>query len=457
MRVGDTIIAVAARGAAGRGRALIRLSGPDAFASARGILETKLPARRSIAPCRITVSVPAGAVALPGILALFPAPASYTGEDVLELQLPANRTLVERIMAALTAHDGVRLAGPGEFTARAFLHGRLDAQQAEGVGAMIAARSTDELSAARDLLDGRTGEQFRTMLNDAVELLALVEAGIDFTDQEDVVAIAPDELSSRLEHVLSAINQYMCGTEGRKAPTEQLRAVLVGPPNAGKSTLFNALLGRERAVTSEHAGTTRDALIEPLPDDAGVPGWQSVGIDLIDLAGFDEKKSPSVLDVGAQRIAREHIARASIIIQCDPNGRFEALKNTDQHAITIRVRTKADLPSDGGAADALGVCALDGWHLEALREAIHDAAIAWLKTIQGDTDGPIVLARHARALEAAREALSQAHTWAREEKYDPALMAMTLRTAVNALGEIGGRISPDDILGRIFSTFCVGK
>ena len=454
MRLDDTIVAAAARGVPG-GRTMIRLSGLDAIAVVHPMLATAPSRTRHIGVQRLVLS----GAHLPCVCAYFPAPASYTGEDVVELQLPTNATLVERVLAQLTQHDGVRLAGPGEFTARAFLHDKLDAEQAEGVAAMIAARTANEHAAARDLLDGCTGAHYRTLLDEAIELLALVEAGIDFSDQE-VVAISPQNLSLRLEVLISTLDALLIGTSGREAPSERLRAVLVGPPNAGKSTLFNALLGRERAVVSDVAGTTRDALVEPLPLDGLASGWFDVGIDLVDLAGLGD--ASSALDRAAQQLAREHVVRASIVIQCDPAGQFDQhLPIVRDETVTLRVRTKADLPNDSGAEPMMAVCALDGWHLEALRKAIVDAAATASGIIS--PDGVPLPARHARALAAAREALNCAllSTPGQGENMlhmqDAAITAHWLRNAVDALGEIAGRISPDDVLGRIFATFCIGK
>ena len=176
---------------------------------------------------------------------------SYTGEAGAEIQLPGAPHLVDRVIASLLEIEGVRLANPGEFTARAYLSGRLTAEQAEGVMAVIAAHNDAELDASRKLLAGETGREYAQIADEIATCLALVESGIDFVEEEDVIAIPRAELIDRLRALIERINALTEGRDGREHRRAETRAVLAGPANAGKSTLFNALLGRERAVTSE--------------------------------------------------------------------------------------------------------------------------------------------------------------------------------------------------------------
>lgn len=398
---------------------------------------------------------------LPALAVGFIAPRSATGEDIAELLLPGNPALVERTIEALiAAGDGaVRRAGPGEFTARAFLAGKLDLIQAEGIARLIASRTEAERRAAERLCSGVVGERYAAWSGEAAELLALVEAGIDFSDQEDVVAITPRDLSRRIEDLARRLDASLAGSSPREHREGTVRVVLVGEPNAGKSTLFNALLGRERAVVSPAAGSTRDVLCEPLDLSAACPGAGVV--ELCDLAGIDPA-STGDLGAAAQRAAASAADRADVLIVCDPGARFDRVLaslggeggGVGGGAGRILVRTKADLPGAAEAGGGMPVCALDGWGIGSLRRAIADLA-----TPAGPGEGD-VLPRHRSALLRARAALAEALEGLDPEAptlRSPELAAASLLRAVDALGEIAGATTPEDILGRIFATFCVGK
>jgi tRNA modification GTPase len=381
------------------------------------------------------------------LLIRLPAPRSYTGEESFEVLMPGNPNLVGRVVELLTANPGVRPAGPGEFSARALLNDRLTLDRAEGVLALITARREDELRAARRLSEGEAGERYRDWSGRIANLLALVEAGIDFTDQEDVVPITPAELSMRLRTLADELETYAGGAAGREARRDLPRVVLAGEPNAGKSTLFNALLGRRRVVSSPEAGTTRDVIEETwLPAGPGGPE-----VILCDLPGLDESAG-GACDVeranrAAQQAARAAIERADLVVWCDPSGRFESATGR-----AVRVRTKADQP--GPASADLSVCALDGWNLEALRRAIADSV---------DAAAPSALSavapRHARALAQASSCLRRAESLVGEGLVpaSPELVAAELRRALDAFDDLAGRVSPDQVLGRVFAAFCVGK
>lgn len=443
----DTIVACAT-GQGRSARALIRLSGVGVADLVRRRL-AGAPEPGGVGGARLVLA--SGAV-MPVLAVRYSAGRSYTGEESLELLVPSNPVLIQRVLDELTDLPGVRLAGPGEFTARAYLGGKLSLERAEGVAAVIGAQTEEQLRAARRVLDGGAGELYRRWTDEAATLLALVEAGIDFTDQEDVVPIAAEELRERVGRLIGEMESHIGARGGAERGETAPVVVLAGRPNAGKSTLFNALLGRRRAVTSGAPGTTRDALRETM-DLTGVAGASPGGVErvvLVDLAGLGEG-AVDRLDEAAQRLALEQVRGADVVVVCDPTGRFDVEVPGGGERTVIRVRTKADLPVGARRGADVELCALDGWNLDVLRRAIADGVAA-----AGGGSPRVPLARHRRALRSALadlgEAASLVGSGAPEE-----LVAGALRGALDALGELCGRISPDDVIGRVFATFCVGK
>ncbi len=419
---GDTIAARASASGTG-GRAVIRLSGPLDPVSR---LFEPMPASRGV----VRTTLDLGGHRLPCFALRFVGPASYTGEDALEVLIPGGPAIVDRAMRALLACEGVRAAGPGEFSARAYFAGRLTLDEARGVDADIAAATAAQLAAAGRLLSGDFGRAARDWADRLAHLLALVEAGIDFTDQEDVTAIEPDTLANELETLRGEIASQLGSARGGEQRPGVPTVVLVGPPSAGKSTLFNALLGRPRSITDAEPGTTRDAIAEPLT----LPG--GVEIDLVDLPGLDG--SPGA------RLAQERIDAADVVLRCDEFGRFET--HIDDR--TIRVRTKADRAGDPASDGALPVCALSGEGLGELEQAIASAC----RSLAGD-DGSLPASLAGR-LRSCTNALADATALAHG---DAELVADRLRVALDELGAIMGRVDPDAVLGRVFASFCVGK
>ncbi len=450
MKTGDTILAPATP--PGRSAlAIIRLSGPGVPDILRARLTT-LSQERGLHRTRLRLW---NDLELPVGLLLAPKPASYTGESIAEILIPGNPQLMQRLSAfLLREHAQLRLAEPGEFTARAFLNGRMTIEQAEGVALAIASENDAQLAAARALLDGDAGDSHRTAAEEIARLLALVEAGIDFTDQEDVVPIAPDDLDASIAALCAQLDANLAGAAPSESLQELPRIVLVGRPNSGKSTLFNALLGRTRAVVSETPGSTRDALEETIPLGRPEDGFAI----LIDLAGLDESLAGrSDVERESQDRARATIAGADAIIHCDPSGRFQ-LPDLPAQTPMIRVRTKADLPNATSDAHGdLSVCALDQWNLPALRRAIADLAGA-----SRAGERLTLLPRHRTALEETRDALLGVHETLHAQSQrrtleHPERLAFDLRRALDAVGQIAGDVPPDDVIGRIFASFCVGK
>ncbi|MCC6971170.1 MAG: 50S ribosome-binding GTPase [Phycisphaerales bacterium] len=534
MTPGDTIIACST-GASRAARALVRLSGPDVPNVARAIAGEIAPRTGVAGVVRVRDAESDGVFhELPVLCVRFAAPASYTGEEMLELSLPGNPALVERVIDAIirgvngaglngggsnraAAPSCIRRAEPGEFSARAFLHGKLSLEQAEGVAGIIAARTSDQLAAADRLLRGATGERYRAWTDELATLLALVEAGIDFTDQEDVVAIAPAELARRVRAIGDAIARELGATRGRAAPGALPVVLIVGEPNAGKSTLFNALLGVRRAIESPERGTTRDVLREELDLGAHIPGAGRVM--LCDSAGLDESIATGPSEHAAQAATRGALAEADVVVWCDPSGGFacdatqgighpasgigedtsspalgadrgerefsEGMIDVRAETPVIRVCTKGDRgnslavssrtvregmtegighrasgisvgatsPAPGTSGAPIPVCALDGWNLDLLRRAIADAAGV------GGCEG-LAVARHAAALRAAHANLARLVGGIDPRVRalsNPEIVAESLREAIDHLGAISGRLTTEDILGKVFSTFCVGK
>lgn len=503
-----TIIAVAS--APGHGtRGVVRISGPATGALLAAIehgpclddVQTR-PARASVRamllrlPLEAMATTPSGAggpagahadeLLLPALCVRWHAPRSYTGEDAAELLVPGQPALLAMLVRALLltgagagagagACAGVREAGPGEFTARAYLSGKLGLARAEGVAALIAADGEEQLAAARALHDGQLGALYAGWADELTTLLALVEAGIDFTDQEDVVPIAPAQLSARLAGLREAVATHVFARSGGEAPRGLPTIALVGEPNAGKSTLFNALLGRARAIADPLAGTTRDVLDETLDLERDAPGAGQVR--LLDLPGLDRALARGGAgDRAAQLAAQQAAVRADVLVWCDGHGRFDEaqLEVLLQQSAgwlrsrrVLRVRTFADRPlgasnwaTAGAATDAdaraLAVCGLDGWNLGPLRRALADQACGVVARAAGVA---ALLPRYRRALLATLAALDEARAMVASDgaRGGAEEQAQCLREALSHLGELVGRISPDDVLGRIFASFCVGK
>lgn len=453
----DTIIAVSSP--PGRShRGLVRLSGGDTQSILDQILDQ---ASRATPPRRLT-PVRLKRPTMPALLTRFDAPNSYTGQDAAELQVPGNPALLDRLLhAAIDA--GARLAEPGEFTFRAYLAGKLDLTQAEGIAATINATSEGQLKAAQHLCDGELGAFARSLVDDLGTRLALVEAGIDFTDQEDVVPIGPGELDKHLTNTEARLNDLLNNSRSWGEVEALPWVVLVGPPSAGKSTLFNALLGRERAVIDPMPGTTRDVLCEPMK--LTDPKGADRELMLVDIAGLDDVTGElnTPLNAQAQAAARAAIERADLIIRVtDITNATTAIPDTATGKPTLTIYTKADLThsSSTTSKDALHVSALTGQYLHTLRDIIADRLGDLPVSISADMLA--LQPRHEQALRNARSQIRHARELLSPQLNahaldDVELIAGHLREALNALAGLGGQLTPDDVIGRVFATFCVGK
>lgn len=460
---GDTIAAVAT--AAGTGAlAVLRVSGPAAATIAAGLVTPwPLVARRAT---RVRLADPeTGAVLDDAVATWFAAPHSFTGEDVLELSVHGGGYVSALVLAALVA-QGARPALPGEFTERAVRAGKLDLLQAEAIGDLIAARSRATHRAALRQLSGALTHQLAELREALLHIEALLAYEIDFPEEDD----GPQPRSRATEAgvvVLEVLDRLLATLPQAVRAREGMQVVLAGVPNAGKSSLFNALLGDPRAIVSDVPGTTRDA-IEALLDAEPWP-WR-----LIDTAGLREATEP-VERLGVE-VSERRLAGADVVLVCaDDDDRLAyALERIAalSPARRVAVRTKVDdaraaaawTPSSAlasalradGVDGAVAVSAINGLGLEVLRARL--TAVAQAVEPEPVESQPMILrARHAAALRSAREEVT-AFLDAWESQALPApVVATHLRAAVHALDELMGTIDMDDILGRVFRDFCVGK
>jgi tRNA modification GTPase len=434
----DTIVALSS--AAGPGaRAVVRLSGPAALRVAGAVFTAAAPpspTRRGLYSG--AVSLPGVAAALPADLYFWPAPATYTGQNLAELHTVSSPPLVELLLTALL-NAGARAAGPGEFTLRAFLAGKLDLPRAEAVLGVIEAGTRDELRDALAQMAGGVTQPLRALRSDLLDLLADVEAGLDFAD-EDVQTADPTETLNRLARAMAHVTLLQKQLDQRALGERPFRVVLVGPPNAGKSSLFNALTGGS-ALVSPEPGTTRDYLVRRLE-------LEGVRLEVVDTAG---RRGPSdAIEEQAQALGHEQARMADLLLRCVDLTRPAAREAADAgEAPTLDVFTKADLVPP--PADVLATSAVTGAGLAALRSRLLERVRAHRRPALAPS-----LSRCRHHVAAALDHLRRAHHTALFQ--EPAeLLALELRGALDQLGEMVGAVYTDDLLDRIFSRFCIGK
>ncbi|MGE5612077.1 MAG: tRNA modification GTPase, partial [Bacillota bacterium] len=386
----------------------------------------------------------------------FHGPRSYTGEDLVELHVPGNPLLVRMLLDELLRR-GARAAEAGEFTARAYFNGRMDLTEAEGVAAAVGARGEQELRAARQLLSGELARRLRPMMDQLANTLALVEVGIDFSE-EDVTFISGEEIGRRAREIDAALERLLAESARFERLTHEPQIVLVGRPKAGKSTLLNAMAGTQRAVVSPVAGTTRDVIWAEVALERGM-------IRLMDAAGLEEHL-PAADDASPRAsIARQMHARAlaamesadGVVLLHDATDTRPMLALGRQADVVVLTKTdlrdgsEASLRSELGVRGTLAVSARTGENLDELRRRLDELAFGRIS----EAAALALNSRHLQAIEEARGALSRADQIAREAGAE--VVALELREALDALGRIVGQITPDDVLGRVFATFCIGK
>jgi tRNA modification GTPase len=380
-----------------------------------------------------------------GLLLYFPGPNSFTGEDVLELQIHGSPFALKRLLTRCY-ELGARPARAGEFTERAYLNHKMDLTQAEAVADLIAAQSEAAALAAVRSLDGEFSKQVKAQLRQLTELRVYVEAMIDFPDEE-VDFVHDQALLTRLHAVQSGLSALLRQTEQGQRLRDGLHVVIIGPPNAGKSALLNALAQADRAIVTAIAGTTRDVLREQITLD-GVP------VTLVDTAGL--RDSADVVEAEGIRRAMDEIQKAdlAIILLGSDQGelRFDDYEsNLPESLKRIRVRSKADLALSAPNDAQLLLSSKTGAGLDALKAAILSNCGA-SESSQGAFSAR---ARHVQALQDVLAHQAAASAWLQQAMGD--LAAEELRLAQQVLSSITGEFSSDDLLGQIFSSFCIGK
>ncbi|WP_282022147.1 tRNA uridine-5-carboxymethylaminomethyl(34) synthesis GTPase MnmE [Ruegeria faecimaris] len=427
----DTIFALAsAQGKAGV--AVIRLSGPLAHPAAAALSGAALPSRGM----RVrSLYGKDGSRLDDGVVLTFQAPASFTGEDVAELQIHGSTAAVNAVMRCLADMDGLRLADPGEFTRRALENGKMDLTQVEGLADLIDAETEAQRKQAQIILAGELGNLAERWRRDLIRAASLLEAVIDFADEEVPTDVTP-EVRQLITDVIADLQREAEGVRIAERIRTGFEVAIVGLPNAGKSTLLNALAGRDAAITSEYAGTTRD-VIEVRMDLEGLP------VTLLDTAGLRETDD-HVESLGIERAKkRAEAADLRVFLTDDPKELGVQLLEGD-----IQVHPKSDLRNSPDE----GISGKTGQGVDRL--------ISNISRVLGDrttTHGIATRERHRIALITARDALSAAIVVLESgpDLYD--IAAEELRTAIRALEALVGRIGVEDLLDEIFSSFCLGK
>ncbi|MBN1909708.1 MAG: tRNA modification GTPase [Pirellulales bacterium] len=451
----DTIVAIAS-GPGGAAEGIVRLSGPEAVTCVGRILAeegaTALVAADRPTALESAIRLPEIFAPLPCTCYVWPGGRSYTGQPVVEIHTLGSPPLLEAVVAECLA-AGARSAEPGEFTLRAFLSGRIDLTQAEAVLGVIDAHDDRQLDAALAQLAGGLAQPLGRLRDTLLDLLGHLEAGLDFAD-EDLPLLETNQLSQRLADALADVEGLQRQLASRSRSGDLARAVLVGWPNAGKSSLFNALAGGPGALVSTQPGTTRDYLQAEID-------LEGVHVELIDTAGIEPpEESLSEVAQAAQAVRADQVASADVQIVCldgarPPNAWEQAQLAQGDVPGRLVVRTKTDLaPRPECPAWVLPTSARTGQGLAALREQLREAVLA-----TGGAGEGVVAATSVRCHESVRQA-SEALRHAADlvaARGGEELVAADVRAALDALGHVAGAVYTDDLLDRIFSRFCIGK
>jgi tRNA modification GTPase len=437
----DTICALAS--ASGRaGVAVIRISGPGAGDALRALCGPPPPPRQ--ASLRKVRNPGTGEVLDRGLALWLPGPASFTGEDIAELHIHGGRAVTGRVIDALTSLRGVRLAEPGEFARRAFENGRIDLTEVEGLADLIAAETEAQARQAIAQAEGGARALYESWREDLVKAQALAEAGLDVADEADVAADAAVQADAAIAKLVTAMSKHLADRRGERL-RDGFRVVIAGPPNVGKSSLLNALARRDAAIVSEEAGTTRD-VIEVHLDLRGLP------VIVTDTAGI--RAAQGAVEAEGIRRTLQRVEDADLVLwmidaTADRNSATEAPTIVDSSR-QITVLNKVDLVKSLQIAGGVALSAKTG---EGVAELVDLLSKHANEGLSAGEPAVITRARHRAELEAAADALQRF----RAERGGPEIKAEELRIAARHLGRLTGRIDVEEVLGAIFSEFCIGK
>jgi tRNA modification GTPase len=436
----DTIFALAS----GVGRAaiaILRLSGPRCSGALQAIAPgAEFPDRRAVLR---TLKHPQSHEPLDrALITQFQAPRSFTGEDMAEISVTGGRAVTSAVVRALALIPGLRPAEPGEFAWRAFMNGKIDLSEVEGLADLVEAETEAQRQQAQRIAGGALSRECEGIRTSLLEAMAAVETQIDFTDVEDASDFTVESVRKAARAALDRVDRALATAGSAQRLREGFTVVIAGPPNVGKSTLMNALAGRDVAITSPTPGTTRD-LIEVFLDLRGYP------VILVDTAGIRDAQDP-IEQEGVAR-ARRKAEGADLTLWLNDG---EKSPEPNMASPALRVRTKIDLePEDARAEDAanLAISTKTGAGIDQLLDAIADLAEERMSSRE---PALLTLERHRRGFQDARQALASVLA---PEAVEPELIAEDLRRAALAMDRMVGRIGVEDVLGEIFSRLCVGK
>jgi tRNA modification GTPase len=448
----DTIVAIATPPGRG-GIGVVRLSGPDAQAIARQLITHE----GALVPRHATLTlVRAGAAHTPGndaidqaIAVYFPGPASYTGDDVVELSAHGSPVVLKAIVSA-AVREGARLAMPGEFTLRAYLNGRIDLPQAEAVADLVDAVTPLQARAAFDQVQGTLTRTIGEIDEALFDLIARLEASVDFPE-EGYHFIDPGALAASIDSIADRLARLLADARRGRLVREGLQVAVIGRPNVGKSTLFNALVGASRAIVTDVAGTTRDLITETVD-------LLGLRLTLVDTAGLRDSSDP-IESEGVSRSRGAAGVADLLLVVVDGSAPWtqdddEIMSETTDNKRLI-VSTKVDIGVEWRREDAVCVSAVTGFGIDELRSGIIRALDVDLMADRPE----ITNVRHAALVERAHEATKRAWTAAHGDgrPLSEEFVLADLQDARAALEEITGRRTPDDVLAHVFARFCVGK